>query len=399
MTIISRRGKLMPASPIRKLVPYAEAAENRGKKVYYLNIGQPDISTPAVALNAIRNYSECVIEYSHSAGYESYRKGIAKFYQNIGIDIDYSHVMISTGASEAILFILLATMDPGDELIVPEPFYTNYGAFAAEASVHLIPVRSKIENDFALPTIDEIEKMISPRTKGVLICNPNNPTGYLYSDDELEKIRQLVIKYNLYLLADEVYREFVYDGKKHTSVLNLKGLEEHAIVIDSISKRYSMCGARTGCFITRNREVYDVVMKYNQARLSPPSLGQFAGEAALSTPPEYFKEVYDEYVERRNFIVNALNKIDGVYAPMPKGAFYTVIKLPVEDSEHFCKWILDEFDYNGQTVMLAPANGFYATNGLGKNEVRIAYVLKKSDLEQAVKCIEEALKVYPGKGK
>lgn len=387
----------MPASPIRKLVPYAEAAKKQGKKIYHLNIGQPDIPTPDVALKAISNYSEKVIEYSHSAGNESYRRGIAKYYQGLGLDIDYSEVMITTGGSEAILFVMLATLDAGDEVIVPEPYYTNYSGFAVEADIKVVPITSSIESGFALPDIEDFEKVITEKTKAIIICNPNNPTGYLYSDDELNKLKELVKKHDLFLYSDEVYREFVYDGEKHKSVLHLEGMEEHAIVFDSVSKRYSMCGVRTGAIVTKNKEVYEAVLKFGQARLSPPSLGQVAGEAALETPKEYFDEVYSEYINRRNFVIEALNKIDGVYAPMPKGAFYTVIQLPVDDAEIFCQWMLEEFDYNNETVMLAPAAGFYATEGLGKNEARIAYVLKVEDLEKAVKCIEEGLKVYPGR--
>lgn len=397
MTKVSNRGKEMPASPIRKLVPYAEAAKKKGKKIYHLNIGQPDIPTPEVALNAINNYSEKVIEYSHSAGNESYRKGIAKYYQNLGLDIDYSEVMITTGGSEAILFVMLATLDAGDEVIVPEPYYTNYSGFAVEADIKVVPITSSIESGFALPKIEDFEKVITNKTKAIIICNPNNPTGYLYSEDELNKLKELVKKHDLFLYSDEVYREFVYDGNKHKSVLHLDGLEENAIVFDSVSKRYSMCGVRTGAIVTKNKDVYNTVLKFGQARLSPPSLGQVAGEAALETPQEYFDEVYEEYIKRRNFVIEALNKIEGVYAPMPKGAFYTVIKLPVDDAEIFCQWLLEEFDYNNETVMLAPAAGFYATKGLGKNEARIAYVLKIEDLEKAVKCIEEGLKVYPGR--
>lgn len=397
MTKVSKRGIEMPASPIRKLVPYAEAAKKKGKKIYHLNIGQPDIPTPDVALNAIKNYSEKVIEYSHSAGNESYRTGIAKYYQGLGLNIDYSEVMITTGGSEAILFVMLATLDKGDEVIVPEPYYTNYSGFAVEADVKVVPITSGIEDGFALPKIEDFEKVITNKTKAIIICNPNNPTGYLYSDEELNKLRELVKKHNLFLYSDEVYREFVYDGNTHTSVLHLEGLEDNAIVFDSVSKRYSMCGVRTGAIVTKNKEVYNAVLKFGQARLSPPSLGQVAGEAALDTPKEYFDEVYEEYINRRNFVIEALNKIEGVYAPMPKGAFYTVIQLPVDDAEKFCQWMLEEFDYNNETVMLAPAAGFYATPGLGKNEARIAYVLNTDDLKNAVKCIEEGLKVYPGR--
>lgn len=397
MPKLSSRGVEMPASPIRKLVPFAEEAKKKGKKVYHLNIGQPDISTPDISLEAIHNYQENVIEYSHSAGNESYRRGLAEYYQALGINVDHSQIMITTGGSEAILFAFLATMNPGDEVIVPEPYYTNYGGFANEAGVKVVPITSNIEDGFALPDIAEFEKVISDRTKGIIICNPNNPTGYLYSEDELLKLKDLVLKHDLYIFADEVYREFVYDGLKHTSVLQIEGLEQNAVLFDSVSKRYSMCGVRTGALVTRNKEVYGAALKYGQARLSPPSLGQVAGEAALGTPKKYFDEVYQEYINRRDFVIEALNKIDGVYAPKPKGAFYAVIKLPVKSAEDFCQWLLEEFEYENETVMLAPASGFYATKGLGIDEARIAYVLSIVDLRKAVKCLEEALKVYPGR--
>ena len=397
MPILSERAVQMPASPIRKLVPFAEAAKKKGKKVYHLNIGQPDIRTPELSLTAINNYKEKVIAYSHSAGNESYRKKLAKYYQNIGIHVDHDHILITTGGSEAIIFAMLATMNPGDEIIVPEPYYTNYHGFAIETGVKVVPIKSSIETGFALPAIEGFEKVITAKTKAIIICNPNNPTGYLYSKEELLKVKDLVLKHDLFIFADEVYREFVYDGNKHISVLELDGLEQNAILIDSFSKRYSMCGVRTGALLTRNKEVYQTVLKFGQARLSPPSLGQVAGEAAIDTPDAYFKEVYQEYIDRRNYIIGALNKIDGVYAPMPKGAFYTVIKLPVKDAEHFCQWLLEEFDYQNETVMLAPAIGFYTTEGLGTDEARIAYVLNIEDLKKAVKCLEEALKVYPGR--
>jgi len=397
MPILSERAVQMPASPIRKLVPFAEAAKKKGKKVYHLNIGQPDIRTPELSLTAINNYKEKVIAYSHSAGNESYRKKLAKYYQNIGIHVDHDQILITTGGSEAIIFAMLATMNPGDEIIVPEPYYTNYHGFAIETGVKVVPIKSSIETGFALPAIEGFEKVITAKTKAIIICNPNNPTGYLYSKEELLKVKDLVLKHDLFIFADEVYREFVYDGNKHISVLELDGLEQNAILIDSVSKRYSMCGVRTGALLTRNKEVYQTVLKFGQARLSPPSLGQVAGEAAIDTPDAYFKEVYQEYIDRRNYIIGALNKIDGVYAPMPKGAFYTVIKLPVKDAEHFCQWLLEEFDYQNETVMLAPAIGFYTTEGLGTDEARIAYVLNIEDLKKAVKCLEEALKVYPGR--
>jgi len=384
----------MPESPIRKLVPYAEAAKKRGVKVYHLNIGQPDIPTPPKALEAIKNIDTKVIEYSHSAGNESYRKKIATYYNRLGVALTFNEVLVTTGGSEAIQIAFNATLNPGDEVIMPEPFYTNYNSFALTNGVIIKPITSKIENDFALPAIEEFEKLITPKTKGIIIVNPNNPTGSIYSADELDKIRQLVIKYDLYLYADEVYREFAYDGSKSISVLELEGIDENAIVFDSTSKRYSACGIRVGALISRNKAVIATALKYAQARLSPPGLGQIVGEAAEDTDKQYFKEVYDEYIERRNLVISELNKIKGVYAPMPKGAFYTIIQLPVKDTDRFCQWLLEEFDYEKQTVMLAPASGFYSTPGLGKNEARIAYVLKKDDLRKAVKCLEEALKVY-----
>jgi aspartate aminotransferase len=397
MPKLSSRGGEMPASPIRKLVPFAEQAKKNGKKVYHLNIGQPDISTPEVALEAVRNYEEAVIEYSHSAGNESYRRGLAEYYQALGIDVTYKQIMITTGGSEAILFAFLATMNPGDEVVIPEPYYTNYKGFANEAGIKVVPITSSIETGFALPEIEDFEKVITDKTKAIIICNPNNPTGYLYSKEELLKLKDLVLRHDLYIFADEVYREFVYDGLKHTSVLEIEGLEQNAVLLDSVSKRYSMCGVRTGALVTRNSKVYETALKYGQARLSPPSLGQVAGEAALGTPKKYFDEVYQEYINRRDFVIDELNKIEGVYAPKPKGAFYSVIKLPVKSAEDFCQWLLEEFDYENETVMLAPASGFYATPGLGSDEARIAYVLNIGELRKAVKCIKEALKVYPGK--
>jgi len=397
MPKISERACVMPASPIRKLVPYAEAAKKRGIKVYHLNIGQPDIKTPEIALNAIRHFDQKVIEYSHSAGNESYRKKLVGYYQGIGIDINHNDIIITTGGSEAIIFAMMCCMNPGDEIIIPEPFYTNYNGFAVQAGVKVIPITSSIETGFALPPISDFEKAITPHTKAIMICNPNNPTGYLYSQQEIEQLRELVLKYDLYLFADEVYREFCYDGNTHFSVMRLKGIENNVILMDSVSKRYSECGVRIGAMISKNKEIMNAALKFGQARLSPPLLGQVAGEASLDTPDDYFTEVYDEYIARRNYVINALNKIEGVVAPMPKGAFYTIIGLPIDDSDKFCQWLLEDFNYNGETVMLAPATGFYATPGLGKNEVRIAYVLKIDDLKHAVKCLEEALKVYPGK--
>jgi len=387
----------MPASPIRKLVPFAEEAKKKGHKVYHLNIGQPDIRTPEVALNAIKNITEKVIEYSHSAGNESYRKKLANYYKGVGIDVDHTEMLITTGGSEAITFAFLSTLNPGDEVIIPEPFYANYNGFAVSAGVVVKPITSSISNDFALPAIEEFEKLITPKTKGIVICNPNNPTGYLYSEAELQQLKTLIEKYDLYLYSDEVYREFCYDGNTHFSAMNLKGIENNVILMDSVSKRYSMCGVRIGAMITKNKDVINAAMKFAQARLCPPSFGQWASEAALETKDDYFKEVYNEYIDRRNFMVEALNKMEGVYCPMPKGAFYTVVKLPIDDADKFAQWILVDFEYKKQTVMVAPATGFYATPGLGKNEVRIAYVLKKEDLANAMETLEEALKVYPGR--
>jgi len=397
MPSISARGLQMPASPIRKLVPFAESAKKRGIKVYHLNIGQPDIKTPEVALNAIRNYDGKVIEYSHSAGNESYRKALAANYTKLGIEVDHNQILITTGGSEAILFALFSCLNPGDEIIIPEPFYTNYNAFALTANVVVKPITASIRDGFALPPISEFEKVITPRTKAIMVCNPNNPTGYLYSKEELLQLRDLVLKHDLYLFADEVYREFCYGGNEHFSVMKLEGLEQHAIMMDSVSKRYSECGVRIGALVTRNEGIIQSALKYAQARLSPPSLGQVVGEASLLTPPEYFKEVYEEYINRRDFVIDALNQIPGVFAPKPKGAFYAIVSLPIDDSDRFCQWLLEGFNYENQTVMLAPASGFYATPGLGKTEVRIAYVLKTEDLKNAVKCLEEALKVYPGR--
>jgi aspartate aminotransferase len=397
MPNISQRGLKMPASPIRKLVPYAEAAKKRGIKVYHLNIGQPDIKTPEVALDAIRKYNGNVIEYSHSAGNESYRKALAAKYTQHGIIVDENQILITTGGSEAILFAMFSCLNPGDEIIIPEPFYTNYNAFAQTAGVVVKPITSNIKDGFALPPISEFEKAITARTKAIMICNPNNPTGYLYSKDELLQLRDLVIKYDLYLFSDEVYREFCYDGEEPFSVMKLDGIDQNVVMIDSVSKRYSVCGVRIGALITRNKEIINSALKYGQARLSPPSLGQIVGEASLQTPDIYFTEVYDEYIARRNFVIDELNKIPGVFAPKPKGAFYAIISLPVDDSDKFCQWLLEDFNFENQTVMLAPASGFYATPGLGKTEARIAYVLKIDDLRNAVKCLAEALKVYPGR--
>ncbi len=387
----------MPESPIRKLVPFAEKAKKKGKKVFHLNIGQPDIQTPKVALDAISNFSKKVVEYSHSAGFESYRIGLSKYYQNIGIDVDHNDLMVTTGGSEALLFGLNSCLDHGDEIIIPEPFYANYNGFSKSSGVVVKPITTKIENSFALPDIKEFEKLITNKTKAILICNPGNPTGYLYSKEELETLRDIVLKYDLFLFADEVYREFAYDGLQHYSILNLDGLSNHAVVIDSTSKRYSMCGIRIGCIISKNKDVISTALKFAQARLSPPTFGQVAGEAALDTPQSYFDQVSAEYLSRRDLLVDGLNKIDGVICPKPKGAFYAIAQLPVDNADKFAQWLLEDFDYNGATLMVAPAEGFYSTPGEGLNQVRIAYVLNKESLLNAVKCLEEALKIYPGR--
>jgi len=397
MPSISSKGKAMPASPIRKLVPFAEEAKKKGRKVYHLNIGQPDIPTPKVALDALKNISLNVIEYSHSAGNESYRKKMAAFYRKININVDHNQMLITTGGSEAILFALMTCLNPGDEIITPEPLYANYNGFAMTAGVKIVPVTSHIKDDFALPPIKEIEAKIGPATKAILICNPNNPTGYLYSKEEILHLRDIIKRHDLFLISDEAYREFCYDGEKHFSAMELEGVDENVILIDSISKRYSECGVRIGTLVTRNKEVISSALKFAQARLSPPGLGQIAGEASIDTPDSYFMEVNAEYTARRNYMVEALNKIPGVYCPRPKGAFYTVVRLPVDDADKFAQWLLEEFEFNNQTVMIAPASGFYSTPGLGKNEVRIAYVLKIEDLKNAMTVLAEALKVYPGR--
>ena len=387
----------MPESPIRKLVPFAEGAKKKGKTVFHLNIGQPDIESPKLALDAIHNFNHKVVEYSHSAGFESYRKGLATYYQKLGIDIDYNDVMVTTGGSEALLFGLNSCLDNGDEIIIPEPFYANYNGFSISAGVKVKPITTSINDGFALPAIEEFEKLITPQTKAILICNPGNPTGYLYSKEELETLRDIVIKHDLFLFADEVYREFCYDGNTHHSVLNIEGLEQHAVVIDSTSKRYSMCGIRVGCIISKNKELMATALKFAQARLSPPTFGQVAGEAALSTPQSYFDEVSTEYVQRRDLLIEGLNKIEGVICPKPKGAFYCIAQLPVDNADKFAQWLLEEFDYEGKTLMVAPAAGFYSTPNTGTNQVRIAYVLNQEALTQAIVCLEKALEVYPGR--
>ena len=397
MPKISQKGTAMPESPIRKLVPFAENAKKSGKKVYHLNIGQPDIHTPKIALDAISSFSNSVVEYSHSAGFESYRKGLSKYYQNIDINVSHSDLLITTGGSEALLFALNSCLDDGDEIIIPEPFYANYNGFSISSGVKVVPIATNIDDGFALPSIQEFEKLITSRTKAILICNPGNPTGYLYSKAELESLKEIVVKNNLFLIADEVYREFAYDGEKHHSVLNISGIENHAIVIDSTSKRYSMCGIRVGCIVSKNKDVISTALKFAQARLSPPTFGQIAGEAALCTPQSYFDKVSKEYVDRRNVLVNGLNSIEGVICPKPKGAFYAIAQLPVDNADEFAKWLLEEFSFEGETIMVAPAAGFYSTISSGFNQVRIAYVLNKDSLKKAVQILKEALKVYPGR--
>lgn len=397
MPKISEKAILMPASPIRKLVPYAEKAKKSGKVVYHLNIGQPDIETPEVALNAVRNMDRKVIEYSHSAGFESYRNGLSAYYIKTGINVQPEDIIITTGGSEALIFGFMTTCNPGDEIIIPEPFYANYNGFAVTAGLTVVPVTASIESGFALPPVEEIEKKITSKTKAIVICNPGNPTGYLYTKEELEQLAAIVKKHDLFLYADEVYREFCYDGAVPFSVMNLAGIEDNVIMIDSVSKRYSMCGARIGALISKNKEVMAAALKFGQARLSPPTIDQIASEAALNTPQSYFDNVVAEYVERRNIMVDGLNSIPGVFCPKPSGAFYCVAKFPVDDAEKFCQWLLEDFEFEGQTVMMAPANGFYATKGAGQNEARIAYVLNQESLKKAVICLREALKVYPGR--
>src|SRR5450432_636900 len=396
MPSISRRGIDMPASPIRKLVPFAEAAKKRGTKVYHLNIGQPDIETPKSALDAVRNFPFKVLEYSHSGGNESYRRKMVSYYTSKGIDLNYHQIIITTGGSEAILFGFLGCLDAGDEIIIPEPFYANYNGFAVEAGVKVVPVTSYIESGFALPSPEDFEKAITPRTKAIMICNPNNPTGYLYSRSEWETLRQLALKYNLYIFSDEAYREFCYEGS-HFSAMQLEGMDQHVVLMDTISKRYSACGARIGAFITRNKTVYDAAMKFAQARLSPPGLAQIMGEAAVDLPEDYFDTTREEYRKRRDLLVKRLNEMPGVYCPNPGGAFYAMARLPVPDTDVFCQWILESFSFQGETVMLAPASGFYGTAGLGRNEVRLAYVLNRESIDSAMDCLQAALLAYPDK--
>jgi len=387
----------MPESPIRKLVPYAEEAKKRGVYVHHLNIGQPDIETPEIALKAIKNFPDKVIAYSHSAGILSLRKKLTEYYETVNIHLEPEEIIVSAGASEALLFAFQSIMDPDDEVIIPEPFYANYNGFAMNAGIRVVPIFSSIESGFALPPIEEFEKNITPRTKAILVCNPNNPTGYLYSKEELEVLRDIVKKHGLFLIADEVYREFTYDGKTHYSCMYLDGISENVILIDSVSKRYSACGVRIGWMASKNKKLMATALKFAQARLSPPSVGQVAAEAAVDTPKEYFVSVIKEYIARRNAVVAGINKIPGAFCPNPEGAFYVVAKLPIDDSDRFCQWLLEDFAFENQTVMLAPASGFYSTKGKGKDEVRISYVLKVSDLEKSIHVLEEALKVYPGR--
>ncbi|MCM5664378.1 pyridoxal phosphate-dependent aminotransferase [Galbibacter mesophilus] len=396
MPTISEKGLQMPQSPIRKLVPYAEDAKKRGINVIHLNIGQPDINTPKVALDAVKNNTLEILEYSRSEGSEEYRTKLAAYYGKRDIEVDPKEIIITTGGSEALMFTMGSIMDTDDEIIIPEPFYANYNGFATASGVKVVPVVSKIDNNFALPPIEDFEKLITPKTKAILICNPGNPTGYLYSKEEIKKLAEIVKKHNLFLVADEVYREFAYDGAEHYSILQEEGLEDNAIVVDSVSKRYSMCGARIGCMISRNREVINTALKFAQARLSPPAFALIASEAALDTPQSYFDEVIEEYVERRDLLITELNKIEGVTVAKPQGAFYCIVKLPVKNTDDFAQWLLESFDVDGETVMVAPAAGFYSTPGIGLDQVRIAYVLKKENLVKAVNILKEALKVYNG---
>ncbi|MFA8301001.1 MAG: pyridoxal phosphate-dependent aminotransferase [Hyphomicrobiales bacterium] len=397
MPKISLKGNMMPESPIRKLVPYAEKAKSKGVNVFHLNIGQPDIETPQVALDAIHNFSDKVVEYSHSAGNLSYRQKLAESYKQYNLDIDPSEIIVTAGASEALLFVMQSIMDEGDEVIIPEPFYANYNGFATNAGVKVTPIYSSIETGFALPPIADFEKAITAKTKAILVCNPNNPTGYLYSREELEVLKEIALKHDLFLIADEVYRDFCYDGKKHISVMELGGLDQHVVMIDSVSKKYSACGFRIGCMVTKNKEVLKTAMKFAQARLSPPSFGQVASEAALDTPAEYFDAVVTDYLARRDIVYKGINAIEGAFCPVPTGAFYVVARLPIDDCDRFCQWLLEDFSYDNSTVMLAPASGFYSPGKRGKDEVRISYVLNVENLAKAMKVLEEALKVYPGK--
>ncbi|HBG23568.1 MAG: aspartate aminotransferase [Bacteroidetes bacterium GWF2_41_61] len=397
MLTLSKKAHQMPASPIRKLVPFADVAKKKGVKVYHLNIGQPDIASPKEALDAVKNNTLELISYPHSAGFESYREGLAKYYQGININVKANEINITTGGSEALQIALAVTCNPDDEVIVMEPFYTNYNSFAVQNDVILKPIQTNIEDGFALPDVSEFEKLITPKTKGIIICNPGNPTGTLYKKESLIKLGELAKKNELFIYSDEVYREFCYTDEPHFSCMHLDGLEQNVILLDSVSKRYSLCGVRIGAIVSKNKEVMSAVLRYAQARLCSPAYGQIAAEGALNTPKEYFVAVRDEYIKRRDFVIGALNKMEGVMSPMPMGAFYTIAKLPVDDSDKFAQWLLEDFSYENQTVMVAPAAGFYATKGKGKDEVRIAYVLKIEDLKNAMKCLEEALKQYPGR--
>lgn len=396
MLQISDRGQQMPPSPIRKLVPYAEAAKKKGIKVFHLNIGQPDIETPPYILDAVRKADIRVLEYSHSAGNESYRRKLVNYYQSVGINVSADQIIITTGGSEAIMFGFFACLNPGDEVIIPEPFYANYNGFAVSAGVKVVPITSHIQNGFALPPIADFEKVITPRTKAIVVCSPNNPTGYLYSREEMEALKSICLKYDLYLFSDEAYREFCYSGE-YISAMHLDGMDNNVVLMDTISKRYSACGARLGAFVTKNKAVYDVAMKFAQARLSPPGLAQIMGEAAVDLPASYFDAPKAEYMARRDLLVKRLNAMNEVYCPNPGGAFYAMAQLPIDDSDKFCQWLLESFSYNNKTVMLAPATGFYGTPGLGRNEVRLAYVLNLKDIDAAMDCLEKALETYPGR--
>ncbi|RYZ61287.1 MAG: pyridoxal phosphate-dependent aminotransferase [Chitinophagaceae bacterium] len=396
MLQISNRGQQMPPSPIRKLVPYAEAAKKKGIHVYHLNIGQPDIETPPSILDAVRNANITVLEYSHSAGNESYRRKLVEYYKSVDIDVAYDQILVTTGGSEAIMFGFFSCLNPGDEVIIPEPYYANYNGFAVQAGVTVVPITSHIENGFSLPPIRDFEKVITPKTKAIVVCSPNNPTGYLYSRQEMEDLKSICLQHDLFLFSDEAYREFSYSGA-YTSALHLQGMDEHVVVMDTVSKRYSACGARLGAFVTKNKAVYDTAMKFAQARLSPPGLAQILGEAAVDLPAAYFDKPKREYLERRDLVVGRLNKMPGVFCPNPGGAFYAIARLPIDDCDTFCQWLLESFSHNNKTLMLAPATGFYGTPGLGKNEVRLAYVLNSKDLEEAMNCLEKALEVYPGR--
>ncbi|MDY8134240.1 pyridoxal phosphate-dependent aminotransferase [Aquimarina sp. 2201CG5-10] len=396
MPVVSSKGKAMPESPIRKLVPFAEKAAKAGKHIYHLNIGQPDIKTPIEALEAVRNHNVDVLAYSHSAGFESFRKKLAAYYAKHDITITSDDILVTTGGSEALIFTMGSITDPGDEIIVPEPFYANYYSFSTQSTITVVPVISKIDTGFSLPNIKEFEKLITPKTKAILICNPGNPTGYLYSKEEIQELAKLAIKYDLFLISDEVYREFVYDGSEHYSVLQEKELKDHAIIVDSVSKRYSMCGARIGCMVSKNKSVMETAMKFAQARLSPPTFAQIASEAALEAPESYYQETIAKYKARRDTLVSGLKEIPGVKVSTPNGAFYCIAELPIDDADHFSQWLLDKFDLNKQTVMLAPASGFYSSPNEGKNQVRIAYVLNRRDLKQAVNILKIALEKYPG---